>query len=472
MEEDINIADRTKIPLNRVIGLATGILMVAGIMIGSGVFKKIAPMSALGLNGTYILAAWIVAGIITMFGAFTIAGLATMTTESGGQYEYLRLMFGNFISFLFGWSVFTIIGSAAIAALAFIFSQSVNALLPVPEPFHALKDISIANFIYPFAGSGIKIFAITSIILLTWVNYRGTKKGAALNNVFTFAKIFGILALILLGLSFSTSAPIATVDKIGITDASSLKGTMLFSAFFSAMLSAFWAYDGWINVAYLTGEIKNPKRNVPVAIITGVSIVIILYVLVNYAYMKVLPLKELAAIGENEIIASAVAGSIMGSTGKMLITILVMVSSFGALNAIIIAYPRLYYKMALEKVFFKNAANVHPTYRTPYISLIYSMLWSSVLVITGTFDLLTDLIIFASFLFYGLLSWGLIKMKRKKIITARVVGYPVIPMIIILFSFALTINTVIIQPKQSAIGMLLVLSGIPFYYYFRRRNEN
>jgi len=435
-------------------------------MIGSGIFKKIAPMAESGLSANYILAAWVVAGIITMMGAVTISGLATMDSESGGQYEYIRIAFGNLTGFLFGWSCFTIIGSASIAALAYIFSQSANALFYIPEPLYALKDISIANFIYPFASSGVKVFAIISIIALTWLNYLGTRKGAVLNNVFTLAKIFGILMLILLGLSYSVPAIEISPDKI--MDPSP-EDTLFFSAFFSAMLSAFWAYDGWVTVTFLSGEIREPKRNLPIAIISGVIIVMILYLLVNYAYLEVLSVEQLKAVGQDKIAAAEIAGMVMGKAGTILIALLIMISTFGSLNAIIIAYPRLYYKMAREKSFFKKAAHVHPTYRTPYIALIYSMIWSCILVISGTFDILTDMVIFASFLFYALMAWGLIKMKRKGIVTAKVIGYPFVPIIFILFSVALIINTVMVQPKQSAIGVALLLSGLPVYFYFKKK---
>ena len=186
--------------LNRVIGLSTGILLVAGLMIGSGTFKKIAPMAQMLNNESYILLAWIVAGIITMFGAFTYAGLATMTTETGGVYEYLRIIYGDWVAFLFGWSVFTIAGSGAIAALAYIFTQSVNTLIPIPDPLYGLKDISFGPVIHPFADSGIKLFAIIIIILLTWMNCRGIKNGSILNNIVTTAKLLGILILIAAGL--------------------------------------------------------------------------------------------------------------------------------------------------------------------------------------------------------------------------------------------------------------------------------
>jgi APA family basic amino acid/polyamine antiporter len=468
-EQNIKQTDQTKIPLNRVLGLATGILLVAGMMIGSGVFKKIIPMAQTGLSQNWILGAWIVAGIITMFGAFTISGLATLTEESGGVYEYLRLSFGNFFSFLYGWTDFTIIGSASIAALGFIFAQTVNTFIPLPNPAESLAHISFGDIIFPFASSGVKLLAIATIIILTWVNYRGVKKGGAINNVITSAKILGILILILFGLFYKTPAEDVAAQAIITTE--ELKGSILLSAFFGAMLSAFWAYDGWSNISFITGEVKNPKRNIPIAIIAGVTIAMTLYVLTNYSYMNVLPLHQLAAVGENNIGAVVVAETMIGKLGKTLIAALIMVSVFGTLNALIMAHSRVHFRMAQERYFFKKAANVHPKHRTPYIALLYTMTWSCLLVISGTFDMLTDMVIFAGFLFYGLLAMALIKMKRNGSITAKVIGYPVVPFIIILFSVALIVNTMMVQPKQSLIGICLVLSGLPFYFYFKKNAE-
>lgn len=464
MEDTSNRQDRTKIPLNRVLSLPAGILLVAGIMIGSGVFKKIAPMAQTGLGEFYILMAWIIAGVITMFGAFTYSGLATMTTETGGVYEYLRIVYGDFIAYLFGWAIFMIGGSGAIAALAFVFSQSVNTLVHIPDPFYALKEFSIGGILFPFDSSGIKLFAVFTISVLTWINYRGVKKGTALNNVVTWAKILGISLLILLGLFFSGSK-----SSDGGADPLPLSGAALFSAMFGAMLSALWAYDGWANITYVTGEIRNPQRNVPIAIVSGIGIAMALYVLLNYSFMNVLSLSQLAAVGQNKIAAAEVAGVILGQPGRVLIALLIMTSTFGALNACIITYPRVYYRMAQEKAFFHHAAKVHPVFRTPYISMIYSCVWSCILVVSGTFDMLTNLIVFSGYLFFGLVAWGLVRMKRKGIIQSKVIAYPAAPIIIILFSLALVINTMIVETKQSMIGLGLVLSGIPFYYYFKRK---
>ncbi|HMH31828.1 MAG TPA: amino acid permease [Puia sp.] len=466
-KETIGDMDRTKIPLNRVLGVGSGILLVAGIMIGSGVFKKIAPMAQTGLDEFYILLAWIIAGLITMFGAFTYAGLASMTTATGGVYEYLRLVYGDFVAFLFGWMLFMIGGSGSIAALAFVFSQSADTFLHFPDPLHAWREISLGGIIFPFAGSGIKIFAVLTILVLTWVNYRGVKKGSTLNNIVTAAKILGIVFLILLGLFFAGPKLAETT-----TETTPLAGTALFSAMFGAMLSALWAYDGWANITYVTGEIKNPQRNIPIAIVSGLGIAMALYVMLNLSFMKVLPLSQLAAVGENKIAAAEVAGSILGNAGTVIIAVLIMVSTFGAVNACIITYPRVYYKMSKENVFFKKVANVHPLFKTPYVSLIYSCIWSCILVVSGTFDLLTNLVIFSGYLFFGLVAWGLVRMKRRGMVTAKVTAYPFAPIIIILFSLTLVINTLVVQTKQSLIGIALVLSGVPFYFYFKKKSVN
>ena len=467
MPETPKPTDRSQIPLSRVLGLPTGILLVAGIMIGSGTFKKIAPMSQSLMSEPWILIAWIIAGIVTLLGAFTYAGLASMTTQSGGVYEYLRLIYGKFFAFLFGWMMFTIGGSGAIAALAFVFAQSVNTLIPLPEPLYALKDLSIANFIFPFASSGIKLLAILTIILLNWINYRGVKNGGILNNFVTVAKILGIALLIVAGLVYSQpSVTDHTPQNISMPS-----GIALFSALFGTLLSALWAYDGWANITYITGEIKNPQKNVPLAITGGVLIAMTLYILVNYAYMQVLPMPALAAIGENEVAAAKVAGVIMGDAGTIIISLLIMICTFGAVNACIMVYPRLYYRMAQEGSFFKKASFAHPRFRTPYISLLYSCIWSSILVLSGTFDLLTNLVIFTGFLFFGAIAWGLIRMKRKGLIITRVVGYPFTPVILIIFSLVLVINTIKVQPQQSLLGLLLVFSGLPLYYYFKSYNK-
>lgn len=461
-------AEKQQPSLKRVLGLTTGILLTAGMMIGSGVFKKIVPMAQTGLSEWWIIAAWVGAGIITMFGAFTLAGLSNLTEESGGVYEYLRLSFGHFVSFIFGWTDFTIMGCASVAALGFIFAQTVNVFIPLGNPFQTLEHLSVGDIIFPFADGGIKLLAIAAIVLLTWINYRGVQNGGLVNNVVTSAKIIGILFLIVLGLSY---APVTVTEVIEVNPSSGLHGAALLSAVLTAMLSAFWAYDGWSNVTFITGELKNPKRNIPIAIISGVAIAMLLYVLVNLAYMNVLSLDALRAVNQSSIGAAVVAETLLGKAGQSLIVVLIMISVFGSLNGIILAHARIYFRMAQEKFFFQKVATVHPVYRTPSVALIYTMVWSCILVLSGTFDRLTNMVIFAGFLFYSLIAMALFKMKRNGTIRQKLTGYPFIPAVIMLFSFALLINTVITEPVESLIGLSLVLSGILFYVYFKRKNK-
>lgn len=470
MEENPHMIDETKIPLKRVLGIGTAILLVAGNIIGTGIFKKIVPMAATGLSVSSVLAAWLVAGFITLLGAFSIAGLARLTTASGGLYEYLRLTFGKFISFISGWSGFVIVNSGSVAAIGFIFAQSVNAIIPLPNPLKPWENISIGHFIYPFASSGVKILAIMTIALLTWINYTGVKKGSTLNTIVTILKVLGILIIIVLGLVISV--PPDRLPEAMITGPPPISGmAAFFGAFFTAALSAFWAYDGFANISYITGEVKRPKKNIPIAIISGVCLVILLYLLVNYAYIKAASLPVLDSLGENKIAASVAAGALVGRPGTIFISLLIMLSSFGTLNVLIILYARLYYRMAQREMFFESAARVHPRYRTPYVSLIFSMGWSMVMVVSGTFDMLTDMSVFIAFIFYSLLAAGLIKMKRKKIIKEKIPGYPWAPLIFIVFTLCLSANTLLQQPAIFLTGSALVLTGIPFYFYFNKHKS-
>jgi APA family basic amino acid/polyamine antiporter len=312
-----------------------------------------------------------------------------------------------------------------------------------------------------------------------------------LNNIVTSAKILGILLLIVAALLFThhsgsnlypvpathpfpnihPAPDLHSLPNLHPAQPLPLHDASLLSAFFAAMLSALWAYDGWANITYVTGEIKNPQRNVAYAIIGGVGIAMALYVLLNYGYMQVLPLDRLAQLDPDKIAAAEVAGVLMGRTGIVIMAVVILASTFSALNGCIISYPRVYFRMAREKVFFKAAGKVHPTSLAPYIALIYSAIWSAVLVCTGTFDEITNLIVFASYAFFGMASFGLIRMKRRGRIPSKVIGYPVIPWLIILFCAALVVNTIITQPLASLIGLLLILSGVPFFLYFKRQTR-
>ncbi len=453
--------------LKRALGLFTSTLLVVGLLIGSGVFKKIIPMAQTGLGETAILMAWAVAGLISLFGAFTVGALASLTEESGGVYEYLKLSFGKFPAFLSGWADFMIIGPGAIAAIGFLFAQIVNSIIPLPNPLQAWEHVSIGGFIYPFAQSGVKAMGMGAIVLLTGINWLGSRESGVINNIITSAKVVGILVLIFLGITYA-----GAVDEPMISSTPAPEGMLFYSAFLTAMLSAFWAYNGWDTAASISGEVINPTRNVPLAMAYGILIVMAVYILVNYAYMNVLPLDTLRSVDENEIGALVVAETLLGSFGKAFFMILLIVCVFGCLNSNIVVIPRKYFRMAQENVFFKSAGHVHPRFRTPHIALTYSMVWSCILLISGSFDMLTDMVIFASFLIYVVLSFAVFKLKRNGTIKVKIIGYPFIPLAFLLFSVAFTINTIWVQPKQSLLGVMLILGGVPFYYYFKRVNRS
>jgi basic amino acid/polyamine antiporter, APA family len=452
----------------------TALMIVISSMIGSGVFKKIAPMSVeLGSPGL-ILLCWLIPGIITLFGAASNAEVAGLIAEPGGQYVYFKKMYGNAFAFLYGWSCFSVIQSASIASIAYVFSESVNAVIPLPHLSEHIEKISLFGIFFPFESFGVKALTIFTLIFLTSANYFGVVFGGTITNIFTILKVIGIFAIIILGLaisggSFGNITPL--LEKPGQTYGTSLG---LFGAMFTAMVAAFWPYDGWNNIGYLGGEVKNPKRNIPRALYGGVITVVVIYLLVNVAYLYVMPVEEIAGIAKSQhsIIAVEVMRKFLGVGGAFFISILIMVSTFGTTNGTILASSRIYFAMAKDKLFFLNAGKHHSKYRTPHISLLIQCCWASILVLSGSFDQLTNMLIFAAFIFYGMGAFGVFVLRRKMKDEPRpykVFWYPIVPAIFVLFSFVLVVVTIIQNPRDAGIGLALVLIGIPFYLFWNRK---
>ncbi|HAY32824.1 MAG TPA: amino acid permease [Ignavibacteria bacterium] len=459
------------------LGLVTAILIVVSSMIGSGIFKKAAPMADDLESGGLLLLCWVIAGLITMIGAATNAEIAGLIAAPGGQYVYFKEMYGKAFAFIYGWSCFSVIQSASIASIAYVFSESVNAILPLPRLGAEMENFSILGIFYPFASFGVKALTIATIIFLTVANYLGVIFGGIINNIFTSLKVLGILIIITLGLTMSGGSA-ENVLPIGPNPTAEYGTSLgLFGAMFAAMLGAFWAYDGWNNIGYLGGEVKNPKKNIPVALFTGVGIVIGIYLLTNFVFLYVMPVSEIIDVAQkdNTIIAVEVMRKFLGFGGAFFISILIMVSTFGTTNGSILASSRIYFAMSRDKLFFKSAGNVHPSFKTPYTSLVIQGIWSCILVLSGTFDQLTDMVIFASFIFYGAGAFGVFILRRKMKDHNRpykTVGYPVLPLIFVLFCITLVVVTIIQNPRDAGFGLLLVLSGIPFYLYWNRRGRN
>ncbi|MGI8952578.1 MAG: APC family permease [Chitinophagaceae bacterium] len=455
--------------LSRSLGLRLVVVVVIGNIIGSGVYKKVAPMAAELHSSGWVLIAWIIAGIISLFGALCNAEVAGLLADTGGEYVYYKKIYNRFFAFMFGWSLFTVIQTAAISSLAYLFAESLNHIFHLPPLLSSLENFNIADIFYPFADFNVKLTAIILIILLTWINTKGIKIGAGVSTailLFVFAGIFTIIA-------FGLTNSHADFSRINMQTNNNSPVTV--STVFTAMLAAFWAYQGWASVGYVGGEIKNAHRNIPKGIVIGIFTVIAIYLLVNFTYLSLLSVPQLDAIyhSENKIAAVEAVKSFWGDNGALFISILILITTLGCCNATIFSSCRPYYAMAKEGLFFKKVAKLNDK-QTPANSLFYQCVWACLLVLSGTFDQLTDMIIFAVFIYYGATTLGVFILRKKMPDAPRpykVWGYPVVPAIVVLFCAALVFNTVFSRPREAAIGMILMLTGVPLYWWFKHKTS-
>lgn len=459
--------------LVRRLGLFSAIMLVVSAMIGSGVFKKVAPMAADVHAPYWVLSAWAIAGIISLFGALTNAEIAGMIAEPGGQYAYFRTMYGRMFSFLYGWTSFAVIQSATIASVAYVFAESVNTLYVLPTLSNEWVEIAVFG-LHPFDNFGVKVVTIGLIAILTTFNYRGLEYGRAIGNIFASTVVVCIVCIILMGLTLSegSNANVMTASQTYST----LGGIGLFSAMFTAMMSAFWAYEGWNNLGFMGGEVEKPHRNIPLGLMIGVGFVMLVYLSINYTYLYVLPIDKLIEVNDskNSIAAIEVVKSFMGQGGVLFITVMILMATFGSANNTVMSAARIYFAMAQDKLFFKKAGHCHEQYKTPSNALLMQATWSSVLVLSGTFDQLTDMLIFASFMFYGAGALGVFILRRKMPNEPRpykAFGYPVIPAFFILFCIVLVGVSLVERPAECGAGLVLILTGLPFYYWFKKSEE-
>lgn len=440
--------------LKRVIGPFSAMLLVVGTMIGTGVYKKIAPMASTGADATTILMAWCLAGVVTVFGALSVIPLARLTDASGGQYEYIRMVYGDLMAFILGWASFTVIGSASAAAMAHLFASSVGVLFP---------DSIFQMVIWQ------KAISCALIVLLTLFNFLGARESTLFNNFLAFIKIAGVL-LIIVGAIFY-EAPTAALSG-SVNDQSGSIIELGAGVFFMMMLSAFWAYDGWLNVSFVSGEIRDPVRTLPKALVIGILLVMGLYLAVNLAYLQVLPSSVLAQVTDQQIAASVVSESLFGAFGVWIIAVIILLSALGSLNGNIITYSRMYYKMGTDGLFFPRTGIVHAKTGTPRTALLYGMGMSCILVFVGSFDVLTDMIVFAGFLFYALMAAGVFLHRKKIAMDFRYTGYPVVPLVFILFSLFLVGYSIVEKPYEAMLGLLLISTAFPVYIILKKRNKN
>lgn len=454
--------------LVRSLGLGYVIILVVANIIGSGVFKKIAPMADELHSSSWILIAWLVGGIITLLGALSYAEVGGLLADTGGDFVYLKKIYNRFISFIYGWSLFTVIGSATLSSLAYVFAQSFNSIIPVPDVLKSYQDFTIGGVFYPFQDFGIKLTAILLILALTYLNIKGVKGGARVSRALLFTVCAGLFVIIIFGFGSKGSEPVRLYDLNKLAP-----GTVTISSFYTAMLATFWAYQGWASVGFIGGEVKNPTINIPRGIVIGVFITIIIYLLANATYLSLMSIPQLVDVQNagNQIAGVEAVRIFWGTKGVLFISLLILVSTVDCANATILTGARPFYAMAQEGLFFASVGKLNRK-NVPANSLLWQGLWASVLVLSGTFDQLTDMLIFAVYIFYGAVAIGVFVLRKKMPDAYRpykVWGYPVIPAIFILFCIGLFFNTIITRPRESAIGLSLILLGIPVYYLLRRK---
>jgi basic amino acid/polyamine antiporter, APA family len=460
------------------LGLFTAFAIVIGSMIGSGIFKKSASMSGeLGAPGI-VLMIWLVAGLISLVGALTNAEVAGMLPRAGGQYVYFREMYGNFTAYLYGWAIFAVIQTGSIASIAYVFSGYLEYFFPAP---HLSPDWEAWGFslqwgeqvlldLYPLKDIGLKMVTIILIMFLSTVNFFGVAFGGIVQNVFTVLKNLAIAFIVVLALTMGAGS-VANFSPF-VNSAFQFPSGSLLGGIVLALSGAFWAYDGWNNITYLGGEVKQPQKNIPKAMIFGMSFVIAVYLLVNLAYFYVLPVE---AIASSSFLASDVMRAAVGDWGGAFVAIAVMVSTFGTTNGTILVSARVYYAMAKDGLFFKKLEDVHHKYKTPGTSILIQGLWASAITMTGTFDQLTDMLIFVSWIFYGMGAYGVFVLRKKMPNAERpykAFGYPILPAFFVIFSTFFVGFSIWYNVRNALFGMLLVAIGIPLYFWFKKQKKS
>jgi basic amino acid/polyamine antiporter, APA family len=495
-----DIANNSSPKLVRGLGLLDASMIVVGSMIGSGIFITSAESSRLVGSPGWLLVAWALAGVLTITGALCCAELAAMWPRAGGQYVFLREAYGPSIGFLFGWSLFLIIQTGTIAAVAVAFANFTGVLT---------NSVSADNYIvapHGFGGYAIslstqQLLAVVMILFLTLTNTRGLKTGKLIQNTFTFTKTAALVGLIVVGLIFGWNHNSAaytsdwwnplnngwklSASQLGFDAASGgLLGLALIMLLGRAMVGPLFAQSAWNNVTFTAGEVRDPGRNLPRALLIGCSLVVVLYLLANVAYIVTLPLAGIQNAPQNRV-ATATMEAIFGPRGTVIMAIAIMISTFGCNNGLILAGSRVYYAMSRDNLFFKGIGKVNSRH-VPAIALITQGIWAAFLTLPRTvttnpqtgavtygnvYTQLLEYIISADMVFYALMVGAVMVMRRKAPEIERpyrTLGYPIVPLVYIFLAVLFILDVAYLAPSTSGIGFLIVFTGIPIYFIWRR----
>ncbi len=452
--------------LVRRLGALDSALLVVGGVVGSGIFMTTGIMARDLPSPGLILLAWAAGGVFTLFGALTFAELGAMFPNAGGQYVYIREAFGAGAAYFFGWAFFWFIMCGGIAALAVGFSEFAGYFVPAVSPRAALFSLRLPGFTYTLSAG--QVLAAACVVGLTAVNARGLKTGAVVQNALTVIRVGAVVALVAFGLAAERTAGPGALAASGLFPPLAGGWSGALKAFALALIAVFWTYDGWYSVNCAAEEVRDPARNIPRGLIAGTATVMALYVLVNVVYLRVLPLGDMAGVvGVGELAAAR----LFGSSGGAIMAGLIAFSVFGCLHATILYGPRVSYAMARDGLFFKALAPVHPRFRVPSRALWAQSAWSVVLCLSGTYATLFEYVIFAVLLFFVATGAAVPVLRRRRPDLPRPYrawGYPVVPILFVLASAAIFLNTVVARPGKSLIGFAVLAAGIPGYFRWKR----
>lgn len=454
-----------RLELVRGLGSWASMAIVVGTMIGTGIFLKPAEMAREGRSVSIVFAAWIMGAILSLFGALSYAELGAMLPEAGGEYAYLRRGFGPVWGFLFGWMHSMVGRPASLASIGAGLMRFVSFLIPaVATPLFTVHIAipGVTNWIapYDFVFTWAQPLAVCWILFMTGINYLGVRLGGAVQVLLTAIKITSVAIVIGVAFFAPAGAPHAP-DPLWPDASQSLTSTL--GAFLATLAAALWAYDGWEDLNLVGSELKNPERNFPRALVGGVAFVGVIYLLFSAACLKVLPF---ATVAVSSHIASDVVERVVGHGAALWITVAMAISALGSMNSSVLSGARVPYAMARDKIFFQIAGGIHPKFRTPGRALLFQGTLAGLMALTGTFEELTNLFIFATWIFYGAAVLALIRLRRTEPNLPRpyrTAGYPWVPAIFVAGALALTVSEWLQRPARSTIGLLVIAAGLPFY---------
>ena len=448
--------------LVRGLSLLDSVLLLASGIIGSSIFLTAKDIAGPLPHPLLFLGVWVIGGVVSLFGCVAFAELGSMFPDSGGQYIYLREAYGDLVAFLYGWMLFSVANGGSIAALAVAAAAYTGEIIPVISQQHVVLTLG------PIVLTRAHLVGLLLIAILTWVNVVGLRWGALLQNVSTWTKFIAMSAFVVLGFAigkgnWSNFSSHGTPLGLGLTT------SQFISAMGVALIAVFWAYDGWVYITWVAGEVKDPRRNVPRAMVLGVLAVGVIYIAMNVTYVYAMPLSEIA---KHETIAHAAAAVLFSPRTAFWLSATIAISCFSAAASCTLAGARVYLAMAQDKVFFKRMAVIHPKWRTPAFSLIGQGIWAGILTISGRYDQLYTYVIYGMVLSYTLTVIGLfiLRVRRPDIPRPyRCTGYPWLPAIYVIAGAAWTLNTIFTRPKEALAGTIIVLIGVPHYLYWKRR---